>query len=69
MRIIRYPALADKGVPYCRQQLRRLIAAGQFPQPIPLNDREERPYIGWLESEIDAWIVARAAKRETKAAA
>jgi prophage regulatory protein len=70
MRLIRYDRLGpEKGVRYSRQQLRRKITAGEFPRPIPLDNRENRPTIAWLEDEIDAWIAERAAQRETKAAA
>lgn len=32
---------------------------GKFPRPIKLTERAT----GWLESEVDAWIAARAAER------
>jgi predicted DNA-binding transcriptional regulator AlpA len=69
MRIIRYPGLREKGIGYSRQQLRRKIAAGEFPQPITLDNREYPPSIAWIEQEIDAWIEQRAALRDTKQAA
>jgi predicted DNA-binding transcriptional regulator AlpA len=70
MRIIRYSRLKpDKGITYSRQQLRRKVAVGQFPKPITLDNRAEKPTIGWLESEIDAWIAERAALRATPKAA
>ncbi len=31
-----------------------------FPKPIPLGTRA----VGWLESEIDAWVAAKAASRD-----
>jgi prophage regulatory protein len=40
------------------------MASGNFPKPIPLGERA----VGWLESEIDAWIEACLRKRETRAA-
>jgi prophage regulatory protein len=48
-----------KGVPYHRDHLRRLIKAGLFPPPVALSDSR----IAWIESEIDAWIIAKAAQR------
>ena len=70
MRIIRFQRLAsDKGITYSRQQLRRKIAAGEFPAPIPLNNTATKPTIGWLESEIDGWITERAALRGAPKAA
>jgi predicted DNA-binding transcriptional regulator AlpA len=69
MRIIRYPGLAAKGIHYSRQQLRRKIAAKEFPAPIALDNREVHPSIAWLEHEIDGWIEARAALRDKAQAA
>jgi predicted DNA-binding transcriptional regulator AlpA len=70
MRIIRFPRLGpEKGINYSRQQLRRKIAAGEFPAPIPLNNTATKPTIGWLESEIDGWITERAALRAAPKAA
>ena len=69
MRLIRYNQLSTKGITYSRQQLRRKIAAGEFPKPIPLDDREQRPSIAWLEDEIDGWILHRLERREQRAAA
>jgi prophage regulatory protein len=48
-----------KGVGYSRDHLRRLVRNGTFPPPIQLSDSR----IAWLESEIDAWIMAKAAQR------
>lgn len=37
------------------------IAAGTFPAPIPLGKRA----VGWLEDEIDLWLEARIAERDS----
>ena len=37
-----------------------LISEGRFPKPIKLSVRS----VGWLESEIQAWIKEQAEKRE-----
>jgi hypothetical protein len=50
----------QKGIPYCRDHLRRKIRAGEFPKPVALSDRR----IAWIEAEVDDWLVARAAERE-----
>lgn len=39
------------------------IARGAFPKPICLGDRA----VGWLESEIDAWLEQRLASSRPKA--
>jgi len=46
-----------------RSSLYRLIAAGSFPSPIQLSANA----VGWLETEVSAWIEARvAASRDGK---
>lgn len=35
--------------------LYELIAKGQFPKPVSINTRS----VGWIESEVDAWIEER----------
>lgn len=39
----------------------KLMGLGDFPQPVRISD--DSPAVRWLESEIDAWIQSRAAKR------
>jgi predicted DNA-binding transcriptional regulator AlpA len=59
--------LTEKGVlalvPVNRMTLRRIVAAGQFPAPRQLSPGR----IGWLTTEVEAWIaatpVARSAAR------
>ncbi len=43
-------------VPYSRVQVWRLIRAGKFPAPLQLSARR----IGFLESDVNTWIEARA---------
>ena len=63
MRLIRYPELkSQKGIPYSREQLRRLEAEGLFPKRIRLVDRSN--YFGWLEAEIDTYLTRRASARD-----
>ncbi len=44
-------------VPLSRSQIYLLISRNEFPKPISLGSRA----VGFLESEIDAWITARVA--------
>lgn len=60
-RIIGSDELGRK-IPFSGMQIRRMEAAGEFPRRIKLNP--EGRSVGWLESEIDAWIEARAAARD-----
>ena len=45
-----------------RSTLYEAIKAGQFPSPVALGPRA----VGWLESDIEAWIAARV-RRDPKA--
>jgi prophage regulatory protein len=57
----------EKGVPYTRQHLSRLEKTGQFPRRVRIGEGRFAQ-IFWLESEVDAWIEAWAAARDSKAA-
>ena len=62
MRVLSRPDLKTlKGIPFSNTWLLELEREGKFPRRIHLGERRH----GWLESEIDAWIEARAAKRAT----
>lgn len=54
-RLILFPELRERGIPYSREHLRRLMLAGQFPQRRQLSEGR----VGWIEAEIDAWIETR----------
>lgn len=62
MRVLRYLNLEEKGVCGSRASLFRIRRDDPtFPQPVAIGGG-----IGWLETEIDAWLAARprVAKRE-----
>ncbi|MFZ2068391.1 MAG: AlpA family phage regulatory protein [Xanthobacteraceae bacterium] len=58
--VITFGELPGLGIRFCRVHLQRLENAGQFPRRIHLSQRR----IGWLRSEIEAWITARADARD-----
>ena len=61
MKVLIYEDLRQlKGIAYQRDHLRRKCKAGEFPRPIPLSARR----IGWIEAEIDDWLIQRAAARD-----
>jgi prophage regulatory protein len=63
MRILRIRAVLEK-TGLGRTHLKVMRRAGKFPAAIKLTDSDAPTApVGWLESEIDAWIAARAAKR------
>jgi len=43
--------------------IHREVEAGRFPRPIRLSVRS----VGWLASEVNAWLSARAAERDAAA--
>ena len=65
-RILR-PAQTEAKTGYCDRELRDLEAAGLFPKRFKLNPTGKGRAVGHLESEVDAWIEARAATREAAA--
>ena len=63
MRIITFKDLKTlKGIPFSREHLRRLEAAGKFPKRIRLTDGGD--YYGYVEKEIDEYLAVRAAARD-----
>lgn len=57
-RIERLPCVLQR-VGMGRSSLYAAIAAGTFPKPIKLSARA----VGFLSTEVDQWIAARAAER------
>jgi len=62
MRILR-PRDTEAKVGLCDRELRDLEREGLFPKRFQLNPNGGRA-VGHLESEVDAWIKARADARE-----
>ncbi|MEH6637671.1 MAG: AlpA family transcriptional regulator [Porticoccaceae bacterium] len=59
-RILRWPEVHQR-VGICRSHAHQLVAQGEFPEPIKLGPRAS----GWLESEINEWLVRRVAESRT----
>lgn len=59
-RVLRKPAVKARIGISADSTLYDLMAAGQFPRPINLGARA----VGWIESEVDAWIETRMAERD-----
>jgi prophage regulatory protein len=65
MRVLDFEDLKpEKGIPYSKTHLMRLIKAGRFPPPIHLGGR----LCSWVEHEIDAHIEAKIAERDANRA-
>ena len=59
MRIISKRQLRDL-VPYSPQHIARLEKAGKFPKRVHLGPNR----VGWVEEEVQDWLVAKAMQRE-----
>lgn len=65
MKLLTFDELKSlKGIRYTRRHLTRKCDAGEFPRPLRLSPKR----IAWPEDEIDAWLAARLAERDAKAA-
>src|SRR5438067_1441569 len=64
MNLVPFKGLRDRGIPYSREHIRRLVIEELFPQPVKIGGGL-RSKNAWLEDEIDAWIKQRAAARPT----
>ncbi|EPG6076605.1 helix-turn-helix transcriptional regulator [Pseudomonas aeruginosa] len=59
MKIIRLKAVIY-ATGLARSTVYKYVAQGSFPKPIPLGDR----CVGWLEGEVQDWILARIEERD-----
>ncbi|MCX2687671.1 AlpA family transcriptional regulator [Pseudomonas sp. DCB_AW] len=59
MRIIRLKEVIDS-TGLARSTIYKYIGEGSFPKPVPLGDR----CVGWVESEVHDWILARIDERD-----
>jgi predicted DNA-binding transcriptional regulator AlpA len=57
MVFLRLPELEALGIDLCDRTLRRLEAAGQFPQRVKLGRRR----VFWRKTDIDAWLASHSA--------
>ena len=48
-----------------RSTLYSEISKRAFPKPVPLTD--DGRAVGWVSSEVDAWVASRVARAEKKA--
>ena len=61
MKILSYADLrSERGIQFSKVHLWRLERAGKFSKRVSLGKARH----GWLETEIDEWILARLAERD-----
>jgi prophage regulatory protein len=66
MKVLAFKDLREKGIPFTRQYIHKLVKRREFPQPIKLSSKTN----GWIETEINAYIEERLSQRtEVKTAA
>ena len=63
-RLLTFPDLGSRGVPYTRVHIYRLEQQGRFPRRVRLGENR----VGWVESEIEGWLQDRIAERDREAA-
>jgi prophage regulatory protein len=61
LEVLRLPAVLAI-VSLSRTTVYEKVSQGEFPKPFKLGDRA----VGWLSSDIEAWIAARVASSKTE---
>jgi len=61
-RLLDYPALRERGIPWSRVHIARLEAVRKFPLHIELGENS----VAWFEDEIDDFLEAKAAARDQR---
>jgi prophage regulatory protein len=64
MKVLSFHDLRDKGIPFCRQHIHKLVKRGEFPSPFKIGAKTN----AWDDSEIDEYLKDRFAKRNMKMA-
>lgn len=64
MRIIRLKEVIDS-TGLARSTIYKYVGEGVFPKPVSLGDR----CVGWVDSEVQDWILARVEARDFQEAA
>ncbi|MEY8198110.1 MAG: AlpA family transcriptional regulator [Colwellia sp.] len=59
MRVLKLKAVIEKTT-LCHSTIYKLISESSFPKPIDLTGRA----VGWVDSEIDDWILAKITERD-----
>lgn len=59
MKVLKLKSVIEK-TSLCHSTIYKLISEGNFPKPIDLTGRA----VGWVDAEIDAWIMSKVAIRD-----
>ena len=61
MKVLSFRDLRDRGIPFTRQHIHKLVTRGEFPAPFKIGANTN----AWADSEIDKYMKDRIAKRDT----
>ncbi len=59
MKVLKLKSVIEKTT-LCHSTIYKLISEGGFPKPIDLTGRA----VGWVDSEVDTWILSKVALRD-----
>jgi prophage regulatory protein len=59
MKVLSFRDLRDKGIPFTRQHIHKLVQRGEFPRPVKIGDKTN----AWDEPEIDEYLKNRRKRR------
>jgi prophage regulatory protein len=60
-KLIRFEGLKERGIPFSRVHIARLMKEGRFPRKIMIGANT----VSWDEAEVDQYISDRVAERDT----
>lgn len=64
MKVLCFNDLRDRGIPFCRQHVHKLVKTGNFPAPFKLGGKTN----AWAEFEIDEYLKECSSRRDMKTA-
>ncbi len=59
MKVLKLKTVIEKTT-LCHSTIYKLISENNFPKPIDLTGRA----VGWVDSEVDSWILSKIAQRD-----
>ena len=63
MQLLDRNGLREKGIPFTKQHIDRLIRKGEFPRPIKIGSNTN----AWIEDEVDQYVADRVTQRDAAA--
>jgi prophage regulatory protein len=59
IKLLIFRDLKERGIPFSYRHLYTLEETGKFPKRVKIGEKR----VGWIESEIDTWLEAKANER------